>query len=129
MRATIGRAELEILQYIQDHHPVTVRDVAGHFARTKGHVRTTALNVMRRLVAKGYLSRRKSRGIYQYSPRVPKEKFARGMVRDFVERALGGSLSPFVAYLAQDADLTDRDVAELKRLLAQLESAQREEKR
>src|SRR5579864_5534546 len=116
MRATIGRAELEILQYIQDHHPATVRDVAAHFARTKGHVRTTVLNVMGRLVAKRYLTRRKSRGIYQYSPRVPKPQFMRAMVRDFVERVLGGSLSPFVAFLAQDADLTDRDVAELKRL-------------
>jgi hypothetical protein len=34
----IGRAEMEILHYVYDHHPVTVRDVAEHVAETKGHV-------------------------------------------------------------------------------------------
>ena len=117
----IGQAELELLTYVQDHHPVTVREVAEHFARTKGHVRTTTLNVMSRLVRKKYLTRRKSNGVYHYSPRVQKGELLRGLVRDFVEGALGGSLSPFVAYLAEDAQLTARDVAELKKLIGQLD--------
>ena len=120
MRRGIGQAELELLTYVQDHHPVTVREVAEHFARTRGHVRTTTLNVMSRLVRKKYLTRRKSNGVYHYSPRVQKGELLRGLVRDFVEGALGGSLSPFVAYLAEDAQLTARDVAELKKLIEQL---------
>lgn len=121
MRRGIGQAELELLTYVQDHHPATVREVAEHFARTKGHVRTTTLNVMSRLVRKKYLTRRKSDGVYQYAPRVGKGELLRGLVRDFVEGALGGSLSPFVAYLAEDAQLTARDVAELKELIGQLD--------
>src|SRR4051812_25576625 len=92
----IGRAELEILRYVSDHHPVTVRDVADHVSATKGHGRTTVLNVMARLCRKGYLTRGKVDGVYRYSPRVPKKDLLRTLVRDFVERALGGSLSPFV---------------------------------
>ena len=57
--STIGQAELEILRYIQERHPVTVRQVADHVSETKGHVRTTVLNVMTRLVRKRYLVRRK----------------------------------------------------------------------
>ena len=121
---TIGRAELEVLHYVQDHHPVTVRQVADAFAAARGHTRTTVLNVMTRLVAKGYLKRRKdpSRGgVYAYSPRVAKAELLRSLVADFVSRALGGSVSPFVAYLAETNDLTDRDVAELRDLLRRLE--------
>src|SRR5690349_6128989 len=121
-RRNIGIAELEVLHYIQDHQPVTVRQVAEHFAQTRGHVRTTTLNVMGRLVRKGYLSRRKSNGIYQYIPKIPKGDLLRGLVGDFVQKALGGSLSPFVAYLLEDAQLTEQDMAELKRLVDQLEA-------
>ncbi len=121
-RRTIGRAELEILNYIQDHHPITVREVADHFSQTRGHVRTTVLNVMARLCRKRYLTRRKTGGIYRYSPSLPKGQLLRTLVRDFVQKTLGGSLSPFVAYLAQDADLDEGDVAELKKLVRALES-------
>ena len=119
---TIGRAELEVLQYIQDHHPVTVRSVAGHFHATKGHTRTTVLNVMTRLVRKGYLTRRRTEGLYHYSPRVAKGELLRRLVGEFVDRALGGSLSPFVAYLARDADLTADDVRELKKIVEELDA-------
>ena len=44
-KGSIGRAQLEILRYVQDHHPVTVRQVAEHLAETRGLTRTTALNV------------------------------------------------------------------------------------
>jgi predicted transcriptional regulator len=122
----IGTAELEVLNYIQDRHPLTVRQVAEHFAREKGHVRTTTLNVMGRLVRKRYLTRRKVGGVYEYSPRMPKGELLRGLVGDFVDRALGGSLSPFVAYLANDAQLSDDDLAELRRIVDGLEAQSRE---
>lgn len=125
LRRNIGRAELEVLHYIQDHHPITVGQAADHFARVKGHRRTTTLNVMARLMAKGYLKRRKVGGVYRYLPRQSKRELLRGMVQDFVDRALGGSLSPFVAYLAEAADLNDNDLADLKKLVADLEARQR----
>jgi predicted transcriptional regulator len=121
-KSSIGQAELEILRYIQGHHPVTVRQVADHVSETKGHVRTTVLNVMTRLVRKRYLVRRKQDGVYVYAPRVPAGQLLRTLVGDFVDKALGGSASPFVAYLAEDARLSSQDVEQLKRLVKQLEA-------
>src|SRR5438874_13557748 len=95
---SIGQAELQILHYVHDHQPVTVRQVADQLAQTKGVVRTTVLNVMTRLVRKGYLVRRKEDGVFKYSPRVAKAQHLRNLVRDFVDRSLGGSVSPFMAY-------------------------------
>jgi predicted transcriptional regulator len=118
----IGRAEMEILQYINEHHPVTVRDVADHIAETKGHVRTTALNIMERLRKKGFLRRKKNDGLFQYSPTVSRTDLLRGLVRDFVERTLGGSVTPFMAFLAEEKNLSDKEIAELKRLVREMES-------
>ncbi|HEY7119108.1 MAG TPA: BlaI/MecI/CopY family transcriptional regulator [Tepidisphaeraceae bacterium] len=122
-RSPIAPGELRILRYIQEAAaPVTVRQVADHVAQTRGHVRTTVLNVMTRLVRKGYLVRRKREGVYEYSPRQPAGQLFRGLVRDFVDKALGGSPSPFVAYLAEDAGrLSTEDVEQLKRLVRELE--------
>ena len=117
----IGRAELEILQYVQEHPPVTVREVADHFAQTKGHVRTTILNVMERLRKKGHLSRKKMNGVFHYQPRLPKAELLGSLVREFIERTLGGSVSPFLAYLVREAKLTEEELRELKQLVRDLE--------
>src|SRR3954454_7901130 len=95
----IGKAELEILHFVQDHHPATVRQVAEYFAKSRGLVRTTALNVMIRLHQKGFLTRKRVEGVYQFSPSISRGKLMRKLVREFVEGTLGGSVSPFVAYL------------------------------
>jgi predicted transcriptional regulator len=125
----IGRAEMEILRYIADHHPVSVREVAEHVLAAKGQVRTTALNVMERLRDKGYLKRRKTNGIFHYSPSAPRAELLRSLVRDFVNRTLGGSLSPFVAYLTQEGKLSAGELAELRALVKELDRDKPKEQR
>jgi BlaI family penicillinase repressor len=119
---SIGHAELEILHYITDRHPVTVRQVADHVAATKGHVRTTVLNVMERLRKKKYLTRQRVDGVYQYSPSRSKPELLRTLVQNFVETALEGSLSPFAAYLAGRMDLSGRQRRDLRQLARELEN-------
>ena len=114
-----------MLQWVTDHHPATVRQVADHLGQTKGVVRTTVLNVMSRLVAKGYLTRKKASGVFVYEPRVPKAQLLRTLVRDFVDKALGGSVSPFMIYLAEDANLSEAEVTQLKKILRTLDSSSR----
>lgn len=119
----IGQGELEVLHYIQDHYPATVREVADHFAERKGQVRTTLLNVMERLRKKGFLTRKKAGGVFQYSPRVPKADLLNVLVGQFVRRTLGGSVTPFMAYLVREANLTADEIEELKRLVAELDAS------
>ena len=121
----VGRAELEILHYVQDHYPVTVRDVADHFAESHGHVRTTILNVMERLRKKRFLTRRKVEGVFRYEPRMGKADLLQSLVRDFVEKTLGGSLSPFVAYLSREAKLSEEELKELRELVEELKGKER----
>jgi predicted transcriptional regulator len=121
-REMIGREELQILRYVADCQPVSVREVADHVAATSGKARTTVLTVMERLREKGYLVRRKKGGVYRYSPKRSQTDVLRSLVADFVREALGGSVSPFVAYLAEDADLKDEQLRELSRLVADLEA-------
>jgi len=127
-REKIGSAQLEVLRYVQDHHPVTVRQVASYLAETRGLTRTTALNVMERLREKGHLRREAVEGVFQYSPVQSKVQLLRGLVRDFVEHALQGSLEPFVAYLAEEVDLSDEELEQLRKKIRELPATNPEEK-
>jgi predicted transcriptional regulator len=121
-RVNLGQAEWEILRYVTDHHPVTVREVADYAAETRGQARTTILTVMERLRKKRYLTRRKQDGVYQYSPRVPVSEILQGFVKQFVETTLQGAVSPFFAYLSKNGEVSDKELDELKRLVGDLEN-------
>jgi predicted transcriptional regulator len=115
-------AEWEILQFITMRQTATGREVADHFASTRGWARTTVITMIERLRDKGYLLRDESGNVHRYAPSEPKADLMRGLVRDFVQKALGGSVSPFFAYLGDEADLSAEDVAELRKVLHELDT-------
>jgi predicted transcriptional regulator len=127
-KAPFGSTEIEILRFIGDHHPISVGEVAEHVANTTGQARTTVLTTMERLRRKGHLSRKRSKGVYRYSPKLLKHDFMLGLVKTFVETSLGGSLSPFVAFLSEKGPISEEDFSTLKRLVADME-AQRKGRR
>jgi predicted transcriptional regulator len=127
-KSRIGRAELRVLEYVADHHPIPVAEVAKHFSQTAQLARTTILTVMEQLRRKGFLTRRKIGGIYHYAPKTSKSEILQAVVSDFVEGALGGSVSPFVAYLLERAELTDAQLQELRKLVRELDQKRKGEK-
>ena len=127
-KATFGSTEIEVLRYISDHHPISVGEAAEHFAQVTGHARTTILTIMERLRRKGHLTRRKSGGVYRYSPKIAKLERLQGLVKDFVAKTLGGSVSPFVAYLSESGPISAEDLETLKRLVRDVEQQRKEER-
>ena len=59
-------------------------------------------------------------GAFHYSSRESQDKIMHGVVGNFVQKMLGGSVSPFIAYLSESEDLSPEDVDELKRLVAEM---------
>jgi predicted transcriptional regulator len=116
-RAPLGELQLEVLRFVSDHGPLTVGEVVAQFGEPRGLARTTVLTVMERLREKGYLTRAKQAGVFRYGARVETAEVLRGLVREFVEKALAGSVSPFFAYLAQEKDLSAEEIAALEQLL------------
>jgi len=118
----LGHLELSVLQFVADRPAITVREVAAHFAETAGLARTTLLTVMERLRTKGYLKRKRSAGAHQYTATLSKAELLQGLVGDFVEDVLDGSVSPFVAYLTRSARLSADEASKLEDLLKRIES-------
>jgi predicted transcriptional regulator len=124
-RPDLGDQELELLKYVSDHAPITVRAAAEQFGEPRRLARTTILTVMERLRKKGYLERRKNGGSFEYTPALAKTDVLRGLVQDFVEKTLAGSLTPFVAYLADSRDVSASELEALKALVQEMDSARK----
>ena len=127
MKKPVGEQELTVLRYLAEHGPATVGEVAERFGEPQGLARSTILTVMERLRLKGYLTRRKVEGVFQYASPVPETELLRDVVGDFVQRQLSGSLSPFAAYLSEADDVTDEELAQLQDVVARLRSKKRKE--
>jgi predicted transcriptional regulator len=118
----LGDQQLDALRFVSENGPITVGEMARAYGVPRGLARTTVLTVMERLRTKGYLTRRKVRGVFYYSPKNDHNDVMKNLVADFVKRSLGGSLSPFVTYLADSGKLNEREVNELRRMVESLEA-------
>jgi len=123
---SIGDQELALLRYVAERGPVTVAQAVEGFGSARGLARSTVLTMMDRLRAKGHLERRRVDGVFQYSSPASSGELLRGAVRSFVEKTLDGSVSPFVSYLVESAEVSNEELAELERLVAKLQSQRQE---
>ena len=110
---SIGEQELALLRNITGTGGATVGEVAEGFGASRNLARSTVLTMMERLRKKGLLSRRQIGGVYQYRARATSTELMRGIVQRFVERHLGGSVTPLLAYLSEVRDLTEAERREL----------------
>ena len=126
--STIGEQELALLRHIADRGAVTVGEAADEFGVGRRLARSTVLTMMERLRRKGYLSRRATQGVFRYRACASSAELLKGAVQRFVERSLDGSVSPFLAYLSEAAELSEQERQDLERIVARLDAAQRRER-
>ena len=124
----VGEQELALLRHIADRGPLSVGEAADEFGAARGLARSTVLTMMERLRRKGHLSRRISEGVYQYRALASSADLLKGAVQRFVEGHLDGSVSPFLAYLSDAGDLSEKERRELEKIVARLDSAERKER-
>ena len=122
-KAKLGEQESALLAWLAGNAPASAAQVVAGWGAVQNVARTTVTTMLERLRAKGYLRRDKVGGVYVYALEDAHEAQLLGVVGRFVERTLGGSLDPFVAYL-HDARLSSEQVAQLRELVQRLDDAE-----
>jgi len=121
---SVGEQELGLLKHIADRDGATVGEAADEYGTPRRLARSTVLTMMERLRRKGHLERRLVDGVYRYRARVPAADILKNAVQRFVERNLDGSVSPFLAYLSESSDLSEKERRELEKIVARLDRRQ-----
>ena len=121
----VGEQELRILKDLVEHGPGSVGELHVRYGEPLGLARSTVLTMMERLRKKGQLVRRLDQGVYRYRARATSAELMQGVVQRFVERNLGGSVSPFLAYLSDANELSDDELSELTDLVSRLKTSRK----
>ncbi len=120
--STFTEVELEFMQVIWAAGEVSTDHVLEVL---KGRGRNLSDGSIRKvlsiLVEKGHLTRRREGRAFLYKPKIREGQANRKMVQDLVKRAFGGSTALMVAALFDSNSLNERDLKEIKRLIAKHE--------
>ncbi len=123
-RKSLSNGEMEIARVLWEIGPATVRQVHDVTNGSREIDFATVQTYLRRLESKGYAASKLEARIRVYSAKAKPKTVIRDTVDDFVNRLFGGRTMPLVRHLIEDGDINPDEVAELRRLIDDLESNQ-----
>ena len=112
--ASLGEVEIQVLRLVWRHQPCTERQISDLVQRERAVARTTVLKTLQRLEAKGLLARTAGETPIRFRAVFDENRVLPTLIARFVDRVLGGSASPLVAYLADSGKLSDKDLKALR---------------
>ncbi|MCA9263391.1 MAG: BlaI/MecI/CopY family transcriptional regulator [Planctomycetales bacterium] len=117
---TLTAAEAEVMNIVWDRSPVTVGDVVERLPRELAY--TTVMTTIRILEEKGFLAKcGKRRQAYLYEATIDKSEVRGSMASEIANRLFNGSIKSLVLNLIHDNSIKAEDLAEVKRLIEELE--------
>ncbi|KMS64398.1 beta-lactamase [Sphingobium baderi LL03] len=118
----ISEAELVVMEALWQRAPLTAADVADQVAADRGWSVQTVKTLLSRLMAKDIIAADQDGRRFLYRPLVVREEYVASESGRLVNRLFGGRISPLVAQLAEQDQLTADDIAELEGILKGLRS-------
>ena len=111
-------AQFEIMETVWDSPSgLTVADIWKVISGRRGVGRTTILNLVDRLEARGWLKRRKGDSAFQYMATVDRQTATGQVATDFVQDFFGGSAAELVMSLLGNRRISPAEVERLRKLL------------
>lgn len=114
---TLSGAEWEVMKIVWDQEPLAARDVYAALPNNIKWASKTVKTLLSRLVAKGALDYEQIGNSYLYRAAVAREQMTRHEVRGLFQRVAGAALSPVLTNFIEEADLTNEEIRQLKKVL------------
>lgn len=122
MSEKISEAELVVMEALWEQSPQTATDVAEQVATGRDWSVQTVKTLLSRLMAKDVIAADQDGRRFLYRPLVARDAYVAGESGRLVNRLFGGRVSPLVAQLASQDQLSADDIAELEQILKGLKS-------
>lgn len=118
---SISEAESVVMEILWRGHPLATEDIVVALEGQQLWQESTIKTLLNRLLKKGAVSARKEGRRYLYSPVLQREQWLSSESKGLLDRLFDGRVAPFVAHFSRHRKLSKKDVADLKRLIEELE--------
>jgi predicted transcriptional regulator len=118
---TVSEAESVVLEALWVNSPMATEDVVAALKSQRDWQEPTIKTLLSRLLKKGAISAKRDGRRYLYSPVLRREDWLLRESEGLLARLFGGRIAPLVAHFSKQKKLTRKDLAELKRLIAEIE--------
>jgi len=120
MTIQISEAEALVMEVLWQQHPLGADEICTALAEQQWQD-ATVKTLLNRLLNKGAISAEKDGRRYLYAPLLKREQWLASESKGFLDRMFNGKVAPLVAHFSRHRKLSKADIAELKRLIEELD--------
>lgn len=120
----ISAAESLIMEALWRQSPQSAEDLVTEVGPEQNWADKTVRTLINRLLTKGAISATRDGRRYLYSSAVERADYVSSESKGLVDRLFDGKLAPLVSHFAETNQLSADDIAELKRLVAELDDGE-----
>ncbi len=117
----VSSAESIVMEALWRKQPLSAEDVSAAVANEQGWSDATVKTLLNRLLSKGAIAAEKDGRRYLYRPVLTREDHVASESTSMIDRLFDGRVSSLVTHFSEREKLTPEDIAELKRLIAELD--------
>ena len=117
----ITAAESAVMNLLWQKSPRTSEDLLAELMPAQNWSEATVRTLIGRLVKKKAVAAELDGRRYNYRPLVARETYALAESQDLVDRLFDGRISPFLVQFSKGKKLSKQDIAELKKMIAEMD--------
>jgi predicted transcriptional regulator len=121
----ISSAESLVMEALWQKQPLAAEEVVAQIAAVQGWSEATVKTLLNRLLKKKAIAAEKDGRRYLYRPLVAREAYLQSESQGLLDRLFDGRLAPLVSHFSQSGKLSPQDLAELKRLIEEIDDESR----
>jgi len=117
----ISEAESAVMEILWRRSPLTAEEVVAALDKSQDWQEATIKTLLNRLLKKKAIRAEKDGRRYLYSPLLARVDWVQTQSEGLLDRLFGGRVAPLVAHFSERRKLSRKDIAELKRLIAEID--------
>ena len=121
----ISEAEAVVMQVLWRKSPRSAEDILAEVGPAQDWQEGTVKSLLNRLLKKRAVKAVRDGRRYLYSPKLTREDYVMHESKGLLDRLFDGRVAPLVAHFSEQRKLSRKDIAELRKLLEELEDDDR----
>ena len=117
----ISEAESAVMEVLWARSPLSAEDVFRSLSGSREWQEATVKTLLNRLLRKGAIRANREGRRYLYTPVLEREAWLLGESQGLLERLFDGRVAPLVSHFSKHRKLSRKDIADLRKLLEELD--------